>query len=97
MTRKPILGDLSRTLLHEADETWPTRIEILAYFEPTGTQRRGKCRRAEISGDRFFGRNGHGAPMTAAELIEIINRLRRPVPLMSGQSCDRRRNKNAPR
>jgi hypothetical protein len=78
-TRKLNLGDLSRTLLHEADETWPTRIEIVAYFEPTGTQRRGKCRRAEIPGDRFFGRNGHGAPMTAAELIEIINRLRRPV------------------
>jgi hypothetical protein len=78
-TRKPNLGDLSRAPQHDPDESWPTRIEVLAYFEPTGTQRRGKCRRAEISGDRFFGRNGHGAPMNGIELIQIINQLRHPV------------------
>ena len=77
-TRKPNLGDLSRTLLHEADETWPTRIEIVAYFGPANDRRKCRSLRVEIPAARFFG-HGYGAPISGDELIEIINRLRRPA------------------
>lgn len=67
-------GDLARAKTHEADESWPTMIEIVAYF---GEGRKGKSKRLEIPADQFFGRGGFGAPMTGDQLIAMIERLRR--------------------
>lgn len=70
-------GDLARCVTHEADDTWPSSIEIVAYWGPPGNERRGKRRSVSISADRFFGRKGFGAPMSGDELIRMINDLRR--------------------
>ncbi len=66
-------GDLARCVTHETDDTWPTMIEIVAYW---GEGRR-KRRSVEISADEFFGRKGYGAPMTGEALIRRVNDLRR--------------------
>lgn len=67
-------GDLARAVTHEPDETWPTMIEVVAYF---GNGRRGKRRSIQIPADQFFGRGGYGAPMTGDQLIGMVERLRR--------------------
>ena len=72
---RPQAGDLARTVVHDADESWPTVIEIVAYFGKEG--RKGKRRSVEIPADQFFGRGGHGAPMTGEQLIGMVERLRR--------------------
>lgn len=69
-------GDLSRATTHEADDSWPTMIEIVAYW---GEGRKGKRRSLEISADQFFGRGSHGAPITGDQLIGMVDRLRRPA------------------
>lgn len=66
-------GDLARTINHEANDSWPHTLEIVAYF---GEGRR-KRKSVTISADEFFGRNGHNAPMTGDQLVMIINKLRR--------------------
>ena len=70
-------GDLSRATVHEADDSWPTHLEIVAYWGKDKDSRRGKRRSVEINSDEFFGRNGYGAPMSAEQLFRIIDRLRR--------------------
>lgn len=75
MSLKPIDGDLAKTTTHESDESWPTMIEIVAYFGKGG--RKGKRRSIEISADRFFGRKGFGAPMSGDQMIAIVEQLRR--------------------
>lgn len=67
-------GDLSRAVTHEADDSWPTMIEIVAYW---GDGRKGKRRSVEISADQFFGRGSHGAPLSGDQLIAMVERLRR--------------------
>lgn len=66
-------GDLARCVTHELDDTWPSMIEIVAYW---GDGRR-KRRSVEISADEFFGRRGHGAPMSGEAIIRLIDELRR--------------------
>lgn len=66
-------GDLSRCVVHEADDSWPVTLEIVAYF---GEQRKRR-RSIEISADQFWGRNGYGAPMTGEQLFSMIERLRK--------------------
>lgn len=66
-------GELSRAKTHEADDTWPTMIEIVAYW---GDGRRGKRRSIEIPADQFFGRGGYGAPISGDQLIGMVERLR---------------------
>lgn len=66
-------GDLARCTTHEADDSWPTMIEIVAYFG----EGRKKRRSIEIPADEFFGRNGYGAPMGADQLFAMIDKLRR--------------------
>ncbi len=73
---EPQHGDLARAVTHEADDTWPEIIEIVAYWSYE-RGRRGKRRAITISADAFFGRNGHGAPMSGDELIAKIHQLRR--------------------
>lgn len=67
-------GDLARAITHEADESWPTMIEVVAYW---GEGRKGKRRSIEIPADQFFGRGSHGAPMSGDQLINMVERLRR--------------------
>lgn len=67
-------GDLARAITHESDETWPTMIEIVAYW---GDGRKGKRRSIEIPADQFFGRAAHGAPLNGDQLIGMIDRLRK--------------------
>jgi len=74
MTTRYGEGQLARAINHEMADDWPTMIEVVAYF---GEGRKGKRRSIEISPDQFFGRNGHGAPMDAAQFANIVNQLRR--------------------
>lgn len=67
-------GDLARCQTHEADDSWPSRIEIVAYW---GNDRRGKRRSIEIDCDQFYGRGAFGAPMSGDQLIGMIEKLRR--------------------
>lgn len=71
-------GDLARCITHEPDDTWPTMIEIVAYWGKDG--RKGRRRSVEIPADQFFGRGGHGAPVTGDQLIGMVDRLRRQGP-----------------
>jgi hypothetical protein len=66
-------GDLARCITHEADESWPVIIEIVAYF---GEGRRKRLS-VEIPADQFFGRNGFGAPMSGEQIVVMIDKLRR--------------------
>jgi hypothetical protein len=71
-------GALATAKTHEATEDWPTLIEIVAYSGAEG--RKGRRRSIEISADQFFGRGAYGAPISAAQLITIVDRLRRNEP-----------------
>jgi hypothetical protein len=68
-------GDLARVESQEANDEWPTLIEVVAYFGPEG--RKGKRRSIEIPADQFFGRKGYGAPLSGTQLIAMIEKLRR--------------------
>lgn len=68
-------GDLSRVESQEANDEWPTLIEIVAYSGPEG--RKGKRRSIEITADQFFGRKGYGAPLSGNQVIAMIETLRR--------------------
>ena len=74
MSTNPSQGDLARCVTHEADDTWPVSLEIVAYWRE---DRRGKRKSVVISADEFFGRNGYGAPMSGEALILKVNQLRR--------------------
>ena len=71
-------GELARAgvVSHDPDETWPTHIEIVAYF---GEGRR-KRKSIEIDADQFFGHGRFGAPMSGEQLIGMINKLRTMGP-----------------
>ena len=71
-------GDLARCVVDEPDSSWPTLIEIVAYFGPNG--RKGKRRSIEIPADQFFGRGGYGAPISGEQIISMVERLRRAGP-----------------
>ncbi len=76
MPRPDLAGDLARVKTVEADESWPSLIEIVAYWGPPEAPRR-KHRRIEIPADQFFGSGAFGAPMSGEQLIGMVNRLRR--------------------
>jgi hypothetical protein len=67
-------GELSRSVCHEANDDYPSLIEIVAYF---GVGRKGKRRSIEISADEFFGRGAYGAPVTGDRLIGMVEKLRK--------------------
>lgn len=71
----PSEGALATAITHEANDDWPTKIEIVAYFGAEG--RKGKRRSIEIPADQFFGRGTYGAPMSGDRLISMVERLRR--------------------
>lgn len=66
-------GDLARAKTHESDDTWPTMIEIVAYW---GEGRR-KRKSIQIPADQFFGRGQYGAPISGDQLIGMVERLRK--------------------
>ncbi len=68
-------GALATAKCHEANEDWPTLIEIVAYFGAEG--RKGKRRSIEIAADEFFGRGVYGAPLSGDRLIAMVERLRK--------------------
>lgn len=70
-------GDLARTVSHDPDESWPTMIEIVAYW---GEGRKGRRRSIEIPADQFFGHGMYGAPMSGEQLIAAVERLRKMGP-----------------
>lgn len=72
-------GDLARAVSHDPDETWPSVIEVVAYWSKDGS-RKGRRRSIEIDAAQFFGRSGYGAPMSGETLIGMVDRLRRQGP-----------------
>lgn len=68
-------GDLARVKSTESDETWPSIIEVVAYWGKDG--RRGKRKSIKILADQFFGRGAYGAPLSGEQLIRIIDKLRK--------------------
>ena len=73
----PVLhGDLARVTANETDDSWPSLIEIVAYWNKGGG-RRGKRKSIRIPADQFFGRGEYGAPLSGEQLIGLIDRLRR--------------------
>lgn len=70
-------GDLARAITHESDQSWPSLIEIVAYFGPPEQPRKGKRVSIEINPDEFYGRKGYGAPMSGDMLIRKVDQLRR--------------------
>lgn len=77
MANRQQYGDLASVTTHEAEEEWPTLIEVVAYYGSEG--RKGRRKSFEIPADEFFGRTG-GAPMSGDHLIALINRLRHLGP-----------------
>lgn len=68
------VGDLARVFSQEAEERWPTSIEIVAYY---GEGKRRKRKSIQISADQFFGRGVYGAPLSGDQLIGMVHRLRK--------------------
>ncbi len=77
MPRPALSGDLANVVSQEADEEWPTMIEVVAYFGKDG--RKGKRRSIEIPADQFFGHGNYGAPLSGDQLIGMVQRLRREI------------------
>ena len=72
------VSDLARSIQHEADHSWPHEVKVSIHW--CGPSGRVSIRSEAISADRFFGTNGYGAPLQGAELIGIIERLKREGP-----------------
>ena len=72
-------GDLARVISHEPSESWPSVIEIVAYWTK-GEGRRGRRRSFMIEADQFFGRGRYGAPISGEQLIGMIDKLRKQGP-----------------
>lgn len=71
------VGDLARTVNHEANSDWPTMIEVVAYWSK-GNGRRGRRRSIKISAEQFFGTGGgYNAPLTGDQIVGMIEKLRR--------------------
>ena len=72
------VSDLARSTQHEADHSWPHEVKVSIHWcDPSG---KVSIRSESISADRFFGTGGYGAPLQGAELIGIIERMKREGP-----------------
>ena len=80
MTSQAQAGDLARVKVHDMDESWPTMIEVVAYW---GDGRKGRRRSIEIPADQFFGRGHYGAPLSGDQLIIMVNNLRKQGPKLT--------------
>lgn len=79
MPRPEPAGDLANTKVHELDQSYPTHIEIVAYWSKDGS-RKGRRRSIEIPADQFFGHGAFGAPLSGDALIAMVQRLRMQGP-----------------
>jgi hypothetical protein len=79
MPRPAPSGDLAKARSIEADEAWPTLIEVVAYWSKSGN-RKGRRRSIEIPSDQFFGFGRYGAPLSGEALIAMVERLRKDGP-----------------
>jgi hypothetical protein len=70
-------GELSRTVTHEPDSTYPDLVEIRLIWNVKGQQR---IRTQEISSAEFFGHGRFGAPIPAESIVQGIERMRRQGP-----------------
>ncbi len=72
------VSDLARSKQMDADHSWPHKVEVSIHWcDPSG---KITVRSEDISADRFFGTGGYGAPIMGAELVGIIERLKREGP-----------------
>lgn len=80
------VSDLSRSIQHEPDTTWPTTVKIQLYWWVDG---RPRIRTILIEADQFFGRGQYGAPIDGSALIGQIENMRRegppPIPPSPGR------------
>jgi hypothetical protein len=76
-TQKQNLGELSRTIVHEAEQEWATLVEIVVWRGPPDKPRSGKRRHVEFTADQYYGNKGYGAPMSDAEIRCAIENLLR--------------------
>lgn len=79
MPRPAPSGDLAKVTNHEPDVSYPSIIEIVAYWSKDGS-RKGRRRAIEIPADQFFGHSGFGAPLSGEALIAMVQRLRLQGP-----------------
>lgn len=79
MPRPQPAGDLANTRTQESDQSWPTHIEIVAYWSKNG-DRKGRRRSIEIPSDQFFGHGKFGAPLSGEVLVSMVQRLRLQGP-----------------
>lgn len=80
-------GELSRTVTHEPDTSYPDIVEIRLIWHVEGQQR---IRTHEIGSAEFFGHGRFGAPIPAESLIQAIERLRRQGPPAAKQRRERK-------
>ena len=72
-------GDLARTTAHEPDQDWPAEVKVQLVWMVQGHPRIRTC---IIDADHFFGRSGHGAPISGEWLVGTIENMRREGPPM---------------
>lgn len=80
------ISDLSRSVQHEPDQTWPTSVKVQLLWVVGG---RNHVRTMDIDANQFFGNGGVGAPMDGSALIGMIENMRRegppPLPPSAGR------------
>lgn len=71
------ISDTSRGIQHEPDTEWPLTVRIeLTWVVDGQSVVRGRV----ISSDEFFGRGTFGAPMQGANIVGMIENMRREGP-----------------
>lgn len=70
-------SDLSRSIQHDADQSWPHEVKISVRWLVND---RIVVRSEIITADQFFGLGSHGAPLEGAALVGMIERMRRAGP-----------------
>lgn len=87
-------SDISRSIQHNPEESWPESVQIrVCWNDSLG---RPVFRTELISADQFFGRGSHGAPLEGAYLVNLIERMRRegPPKVIRGPKGKEQRNKS---
>ncbi len=85
------LGDLSRTISTEPDQTWPKSVKVQLHWDVDGHVR---VRTLYLTADQFFGLGSFGAPMEGAALIGMIENMRRQGPPVVERRISNPRKKN---
>ncbi len=70
-------SDLSRSIQHEPDQSWPATVKVQLMWVVDG---RPAIRTLVIDSDEFFGLGRYGAPIDGSALIGRIENMRREGP-----------------